>query len=106
MESNLCTSKKLDYDLVWKQEQEAFAKESDEDIVIRLLEKEDFNKGHLQVLAQLTKIGDITKEAYEKRFDEMFPKRADVYRIVVIVDKKKDKVIGTGTLFVEKKFLR
>ena len=36
----------------------------------------------------------------------MFPKRADVYRIVVIVDKKKDKVIGTGTLFVEKKFLR
>ena len=58
------------------------------------------------MLSQLTKIGDVTKDDYEKRFDELFPKRADVYRIVVIVDKKKDKIIGTGTIFIEKKFLR
>ena len=36
----------------------------------------------------------------------MFPGRADTYRIVVIVDRKLDKVVGCGTIFIEKKFIR
>lgn len=36
----------------------------------------------------------------------MFPSRADVYKIVVIVDKAADYIIGAGTIFFEKKFIR
>jgi glucosamine-phosphate N-acetyltransferase len=54
----------------------------------------------------LTVVGTVTKEDFEKRFDEMFPKRADVYKIVVLVDRERDHIIGAGTIFFEKKFMR
>jgi hypothetical protein len=54
----------------------------------------------------LTVVGTVTKEDFEKRFDEMFPKRAGVYKIVVLVDRERDHIIGAGTIFFEKKFMR
>ena len=36
----------------------------------------------------------------------MFPKEAETYKIVVLVDNKLDKIIGAGALVVEKKFIR
>jgi hypothetical protein len=36
----------------------------------------------------------------------MFPKHKDTYHIVVIVDRKLDKLVGTGSLIMERKFLR
>eukprot|EP00347_Sterkiella_histriomuscorum_P008756 403343874 len=106
MESNTCAVMKLNYEDVYKREQEVLAKESDEDFTFRILQRDDFKRGHLQTLAQLTQVGNPTQQDYEARFDEMFPKYADHYRNVVIVDKKKDKIVGSGTVFIEKKFLR
>lgn len=36
----------------------------------------------------------------------MYPSRADIYKIVVIVEKSSDWIVGCGTLFFEKKFTR
>jgi len=51
-------------------------------------------------------VGKVTKEDFERRFDEMFPSHAHIYKIIVIIDTSNDKVIGSGTIFMEKKFLR
>jgi glucosamine-phosphate N-acetyltransferase len=60
----------------------------------------------MEILSQLTVVGKVTKEDFERRFDEMFPSHSHIYKIVVIIDNKIDKVIGSGTIFTEKKFLR
>ena len=36
----------------------------------------------------------------------MFPDKQDVYKILVIFDKAKGRVIGSGSLIIEKKFIR
>jgi hypothetical protein len=36
----------------------------------------------------------------------MFPSHSDTYFIIVIVDKNKDKVVGTATILLERKFMR
>ena len=54
----------------------------------------------------MTVVGHVPKEDFEKRFDELYPKRADVYKVVVLVDKERNYIIGAGTIFFEKKFIR
>lgn len=36
----------------------------------------------------------------------MFPARSDVYKIIVIYDKSKKQIVGSGTLVIEQKFIR
>lgn len=37
----------------------------------------------------------------------MFSEEArGLYKIVVIIDKKKDRIVGSGTILMEKKFIR
>lgn len=60
----------------------------------------------MNVLSQLTVVGNVTKEQFETQFDQMFPSLADVYYIVVIVDKNLDKIVGSATLIIERKFVR
>ena len=60
----------------------------------------------MEILAQLTVVGTVTREDFEKRFDELFPAHANFHKILVIHDTSKDKIIGTGTVIFEKKFLR
>ncbi len=60
----------------------------------------------MNVLSQLTVVGDVSKSDFEARYDWMFPKHADTYFIAVIVDKKLDTVIGSATLMLERKFVR
>lgn len=48
----------------------------------------------------------MSKEDFEKRYDELFPAREDIYKIIVIVEKSSNWIVGCGTLFFEKKFLR
>lgn len=51
-------------------------------------------------------VGSVSREDFEKRFDELYPKRQDVYKIIVIVDRERNHIIGAGTIFFEKKFTR
>ena len=60
----------------------------------------------MEVLAQLSIVGKVTQQDFEAQFDWMFPSHSDTYFIIVIIDKSKDKVIGTATMLLERKFMR
>jgi glucosamine-phosphate N-acetyltransferase len=60
----------------------------------------------MEVLAQLSVVGKVTQQDFEVRYDWMFPSHSETYYIIVIVDKSKDKVIGTATMLLERKFMR
>jgi glucosamine-phosphate N-acetyltransferase len=70
----------------------------------RPLQRTDFKKGHLDVIRDLAYVGDITEEQWTERFDLMH-RCTGTYYVVVIVDQNREggKIVGTGTLMVEKK---
>lgn len=86
--------------------QEILKSQSDEEFTFRLVQRDDFDRGILSVLSQLTVVGEVTRADFESRYDWMFPRHADTYFIVVIVDKKLDKVVGSASLMMERKFVR
>ena len=69
--------------------------------ILRPLRKSDYAAGFLDCLQHLTKVGDISEAAWNERYDWMATKGEGTYYIVVI--ENADKVIGTGTLIVERK---
>jgi glucosamine-phosphate N-acetyltransferase len=76
---------------------------------IRRLEPSDFSKGLLALLAKLTTVGNVSEEDFTRRFGEIVDeeKKRDSqtppYSIAVIEDN--GKIVATGTLFIEKKFI-
>ena len=36
----------------------------------------------------------------------MFPQLSDTYKIIVLIDNQTNKIIGSGSLILEKKFIR
>lgn len=72
-----------------------------EGYTIRPLQRGDFDYGFLDVLRVLTHVGDVSKEEFEKRFDEMRA-GAGGYHVLVILDGE-GKIVGTGALIVERK---
>ena len=75
-----------------------------EGYVARPLQRTDFKERHLDVIRDLAYVGDITEEMWIERFDLMHSCKGTYY-IVVIVDENREggKIVGTGTLVVEKK---
>ncbi|GAB4820439.1 hypothetical protein N2152v2_007485 [Parachlorella kessleri] len=71
----------------------------------RQLQMGDYNKGYLELLSQLTKVGDYDQAAFEAQYAEI-GRRKDDYKIVVIEDLDKQKIIATATLLIEHKFIR
>lgn len=83
---------------------------------MRNLKREDFKNGHLQCLENLTKVGPITSEQYQRAFDSMYNKQrtsygtkdgfeVSEYTTIVVVKKDSGKVVGSGTLLLEQKFI-
>lgn len=72
---------------------------------VRPLQREDYDKGFLELLAHLTKVGDITREQFEARFDAMKACQ-DHYYVTVVEDLHKGRIIASATLAVEFKFIR
>ena|ERR1700761_4259190 len=75
-----------------------------EGFFLRPLERSDFKNGHLDVLRDLAYIGEISEQEWTERFDLM-AKCTGTYYVLVIVQKinETEKIVGTGTLMVEKK---
>lgn len=63
----------------------------------RRLEKEDYDKNYLELLKQLTTVGDISKEKYETTFDKM---GAEVW-----VVEFEGKIIASVSLLLEQKMI-
>lgn len=76
-----------------------------ERFTIRPLQRTDYDAGFLDVLASLTKVGQISKEQFEGRFQSM--KNQGNYYVVVLEDKlaadRQSSVVACGTLLIEEK---
>ncbi|KXL42486.1 hypothetical protein M433DRAFT_150121 [Acidomyces richmondensis BFW] len=70
---------------------------------LRPLQRGDFDNGFLDVLRVLTHVGDVSKQEFEGRFDQM-KAAGGGYHILVILDGEQ-KIVGTGALIVERKFI-
>ncbi|KAG0323934.1 Glucosamine-phosphate N-acetyltransferase-like protein [Podila horticola] len=76
-----------------------------EGYLMRPLEITDYNKGFYDCLAGLTVVGKVSESSFQETFAAML--RAEtVYHIVVIEDLHESRIVATGTLIVEQKFLR
>ncbi|XP_035795922.1 probable glucosamine 6-phosphate N-acetyltransferase [Anopheles albimanus] len=70
---------------------------------VRPLQTGDFHRGFLQILSQLTKVGDVSLTQFLNRFAQM--RASGDYYVTVIVDTRLDKIIGSATLVLERKFI-
>lgn len=68
---------------------------------IRLLEKNDFHKGYLQLLSELTGIGTVSEKDFIERFEEIV-KSGNTHICVIECD---DLIVASGTIIIEKKFI-
>jgi glucosamine-phosphate N-acetyltransferase len=91
------------FDLVSKNNEYWF--DLGDNLIVRPLKRNDYERDYLKLLGQLTVVGEISKEQFEERFDSM---RAcsETYYIVVIEDTLFHKIVGTGTFVYEQKFIR
>ena len=70
-------------------------------IFVRQLEAEDFDKGFMELLAQLTSAGNVTREQWQERFAET--RHGPEFVFVV---EEKGRLLASGTLVLERKFAR
>ena len=63
-----------------------------------------FHIGFLKVLSQLTTTGNITRSEFNNRFDYLKQHNHE-YFTIVIEDLVNQKIVGAGTIFVERKFI-
>ncbi|XP_042512488.1 glucosamine 6-phosphate N-acetyltransferase [Macadamia integrifolia] len=72
---------------------------------VRRLEISDKSKGFIELLQQLSVCDSVPEEEFRTRFEEL-KSHGDDHVICVIEDDQSGKIIATGSVFVEKKFLR
>ncbi|EPZ35760.1 acyl-CoA N-acyltransferase [Rozella allomycis CSF55] len=72
--------------------------------IIRPLRSNDFDKGFSQLLSQLTDIGDLSAQNFQDRFHEMLA-MPGTYYIIVIENTTTQKLVASGSLILEKKFI-
>ena len=68
---------------------------------MRPLQRSDYGAGFLDVLRVLTTVGDIDEKGWNGHYEYM-AQREDTYYIVVVCDGE-GKIVGCGTLVVERK---
>jgi len=64
----------------------------------------DWDRGFLELLGQLTTVGEISRDQWEDRFSEM-KTGTGTYFVVVVEDVGEGRVVGAATLLLEKKFI-
>ncbi|GJQ09467.1 hypothetical protein GpartN1_g3744.t1 [Galdieria partita] len=76
---------------------------SKENIVWRSLSSNDFEKGYIALLSELSTVGNVDKSAFLGRLHQL--QQLPDYYILVAEDTNKSTVVASGTLLVELKFL-
>uniref|UniRef100_A0A915PFW2 Glucosamine 6-phosphate N-acetyltransferase n=1 Tax=Setaria digitata TaxID=48799 RepID=A0A915PFW2_9BILA len=72
---------------------------------LRPLMVTDYHRGYLELLSQLTTVGDVSEEMFIRRFNMMRNTSPPSYYIVVIENKEIRRVVATATLVLEWKFI-
>lgn len=93
------------FELVEDKQTHQFYFDLGDNLHMRPLKRDDFTRNYLGLLAQLTKVGDISQEQFTKRFDQMAACK-NTYFTFVIVDTEKNEIAGTITHVYEQKFFR
>jgi len=75
-----------------------------DNLLVRPLQADDFDRGFIDLLKQLTSVGEVTENDFTERFQEMKACKGTYYN-TVIVDTNNDRVIGAASLIVERKFI-
>ncbi|KAF8273524.1 glucosamine 6-phosphate N-acetyltransferase [Lactarius quietus] len=75
------------------------------DLHIRPLSSTDYGRGHLSVLSVLTETPDVGADAWASQFHDMRD-TPTTYYIVVVVSRDDDRIVASGGVFIERKFLR
>ena len=75
-----------------------------EGLLVRSLSLEDYDRGFLELLGQLTSVGEISRDQWEQRWREM-KECSGTYYVIVIEDLENKRVIGAATMVMEKKFI-
>ncbi|XP_030370589.1 probable glucosamine 6-phosphate N-acetyltransferase [Scaptodrosophila lebanonensis] len=70
---------------------------------VRPLKDTDFDRGFLQLLSQLTTVGNVSRTQFLTRFSQM--KASGDYFVTVIEDTRKNEIIGAASLVIERKFI-
>ena len=70
---------------------------------VRPLQDGDYDRGFLQILSQLTSVGNVTQSQFLNRFAQM--KANGDYYVTVIEDTRNSKIIGAASLIIEHKFI-
>lgn len=78
---------------------------NDEKCRIRRLEITDKNKGFIELLRQLTVCDSVSDKEFEDRFREL-ASEGDDHVLCVVEENETGKIIATGSVFIEKKFIR
>ncbi|ORY00777.1 acyl-CoA N-acyltransferase [Basidiobolus meristosporus CBS 931.73] len=76
-----------------------------EGFVIRPLQIDDYEKGFLETLSQLTVVGDYGKDKFIERYEYM-KKHNHEYFTIVIENTKEKRIFAAGTVLIERKFIR
>ncbi|XP_021764891.1 glucosamine 6-phosphate N-acetyltransferase-like [Chenopodium quinoa] len=77
----------------------------DQKCKIRRLDLADKNKGFIELLRQLTVCDSVSDKEFEDRFKEL-ASEGDDHIICVVEDNDTGKIVATGSVFIEKKFIR
>uniref|UniRef100_A0A8R1Y6E1 Glucosamine 6-phosphate N-acetyltransferase n=1 Tax=Onchocerca volvulus TaxID=6282 RepID=A0A8R1Y6E1_ONCVO len=72
---------------------------------LRPLMSTDYRRGYLELLSQLTVVGDVTEEMFLRRFSLMRSTSPPSYYIIVIEHKEIKRVVASATLVLEWKFI-
>merc|ERR1711936_1531910 len=73
-------------------------------LMLRSLCLEDYDRGYLALLSQLTSVGDISREEWEARWNQMMDCNSTYY-VIVVEDRSMARVVGAATLVRERKFI-
>lgn len=71
---------------------------------LRSIKMSDYKRGFIDCLNELTAKGDVTESQFRNLL--AFMSKNGCYKILVAYDPLEERIIGTGTLFIESKFIR
>mmetsp|Transcript_7866 Transcript_7866/g.15198 ORF Transcript_7866/g.15198 Transcript_7866/m.15198 type:complete len:162 (-) Transcript_7866:4527-5012(-) len=73
--------------------------------ILRPLQLSDYDKDYFGLLSRLTQAPRITRERFEVIFNKIRA-NADTHIVVVVEELQTGKLLGSGTLLIEPKFIR
>ncbi|KAI9074447.1 hypothetical protein K1719_043566 [Acacia pycnantha] len=79
--------------------------DQEQNLRVRKLEISDKGKGFIELLRQLSVCDSVSDKEFQDRFNEL-SSLGDDHIICVVEDELLGRIIATGSIFIEKKFLR